>query len=88
MNAVDKSDQYLKKCNLPRRCLRWWNTLSYLIDMISIINGFILIFCVKLQHQREIPRSTRYSVLELREEVAHQLVDQELYDNPPVYKAT
>ena len=90
MNAVDKSDQYLSKYNLLRKCLRWWKTLFFHLIDISIINGFILyrLYAASNPNIKELQRSSRYSVLEFHEEVARQLGGLEMYDNPPVYKAT
>ena len=42
MNGVDRSDQYLAKYNLLRKCVRWWKTLFFHMIDISLVNSFIL----------------------------------------------
>ena len=84
MNAVDKSDQYLAKYNMLRKCIRWWKTLFFhLIDIAAVkMASFSLINLEKpIQHLYYIT----YSVLEFREEVIRNLADIN-EASPPVFK--
>ena len=87
MNAVDRSDQLLASNNVLRKCMRWWKTLFYLID-IAVVNSFLWF----KEHQPKNPddadlqRGADYALLHFREELVRQLCDFPDYDVPPVHK--
>ena len=85
MNAVDKSDQYLAKYNMLRKCIRWWKTLFFHLIDIAAVNGFILFDQLRKADPTSLPRNKKYLVLEFREEVIRNLADIK-EASPPVFK--
>lgn len=86
MNAVDKSDQYLAKYNMLRKCIRWWKTLFFHLIDIAAVNGFILFDQLRKADPTSLLRNKKYSVLEFREEVIRNLAGINEYASPPVFK--
>ena len=89
MNGVDKSDQYLSKYNVLRKCIRWWKTLFFHLVDIAIVNGFIIFQNYRASNPQNelLARPRSYSMLDFREAVIRQLADLEEYADPPVYKS-
>ncbi|XP_057291023.1 piggyBac transposable element-derived protein 4-like [Hydractinia symbiolongicarpus] len=87
MNGVDKSDQYLAKYNMLRKCVRWWKTLFFHMIDVGLVNGFIL-FQLHRSRNPDVPglkRPKSYALLVFREAVIRQLTSMEEYADPPVY---
>ena len=84
MNGVDRSDQYLAKYNLLRKCLRWWKTLFFHMIDISLVNAFILFQSFRKENPKSVPlkRANGYSVLEFREAVIRQILDLTEFGTP------
>ena len=87
MNRVNKSDQILSKYNLSHKCVRWWKTLFYHVDM-AVVNGFILF----QQHRKNDPdlatlkRHSQYSLLDFNEELIRNIMSFEEYAEPPTFR--
>ena len=88
MNGVDKSDQYLAKNNLLRKCVRWWKTLFFHMIDIGIVNGFILFQAHRVNNpdSPELKPPKSYALLDFREAVIRQLTNIKEYAEPPIYK--
>ena len=86
MNGVDRSDQYLAKYNLLRKCLRWWKTLFFHMIDISLVNGSILFqsYCKANPRNKSLKLPKKYGVLEFREAVIRQILTLDMFGSPPV----
>lgn len=88
MNGVDRSDQFLAKNNLLRKCLRWWKTLFFHMIDIAAVNSFILFQEYRKSHPdiQALQRPASFALLDFREELVRNLLELEEYSNPPIFR--